>query len=201
MAGYPRYFYPRPPRGGRPGSFSCTAYCTEISIHALREEGDLDGLAQLVPDGLFLSTPSARRATELDCQKVLGVRISIHALREEGDGKLYCGECGRLIFLSTPSARRATRGRAGGAPPEAISIHALREEGNRALTGTSAVVSKFLSTPSARRATMVKPLFCLSLVFLSTPSARRATVRHGWSRATPKYFYPRPPQGGRHDRK
>ena len=34
-----------------------------ISIHALREEGDLDGLAQLVPDGLFLSTSSARRAT------------------------------------------------------------------------------------------------------------------------------------------
>ena len=33
-------FYPRPPRGGRPGgSFACLKQC-RISIHALREEGD-----------------------------------------------------------------------------------------------------------------------------------------------------------------
>ena len=149
---------------------------------------------------LFLSTPSARRATELDCQKVLGVRISIHALREEGDGKLYCGECGRLIFLSTPSARRATRGRAGGAPPEAISIHALREEGNRALTGTSAVVSKFLSTPSARRATRLGEALRARNGFLSTPSARRATRWHKQTPDAPNDFYPRPPRGGRRGR-
>ena len=57
------------------------------------------------------------------------------------------------IFLSTPSARRAT----GGVPAKAyfrvISIHALREEGD------------------AR----------------STPPFQR-----------PRYFYPRPPRGGRH---
>ena len=59
---------------------------SDISIHALREEGDLDGLAQLVPDGLFLSTPSARRATA-DGADDAGdhLAISIHALREEGD--------------------------------------------------------------------------------------------------------------------
>ena len=34
------YFYPRPPRGGRPGAESGHAGSTEISIHALREEGD-----------------------------------------------------------------------------------------------------------------------------------------------------------------
>ena len=57
-----------------------------ISIHALREEGDLiqhgQNLAQLV--------------------------ISIHTLREEGDTK--SGDTWDLIalFLSTPSARRAT---------------------------------------------------------------------------------------------
>ena len=57
----------------------------EISIPALREEGDAKR-----PDGRyeikkFLSTPSARRATpEVRGQK--GPRnISIHALREEGD--------------------------------------------------------------------------------------------------------------------
>ena len=34
---------------------------------------------------LFLSTPSARRATEATELKVRVVLISIHALREEGD--------------------------------------------------------------------------------------------------------------------
>ena len=33
----------------------------------------------------FLSTPSARRATETAGANGLGVKISIHALREEGD--------------------------------------------------------------------------------------------------------------------
>ena len=80
-----------------------------ISIHALREEGDL-GLAGTykLPD-LFLSTPSARRATEQAAEDLHRVHISIHALREEGDPftkddlKVY------KKFLSTPSARRATR--------------------------------------------------------------------------------------------
>ena len=34
------HFYPRPPRGGRPGSVSVSGETIEISIHALREEGD-----------------------------------------------------------------------------------------------------------------------------------------------------------------
>ena len=57
-----------------------------ISIHALREEGDVmqDGLTRYVKK--FLSTPSARRATRADCA----------ALKV-------------LEFLSTPSARRATQ--------------------------------------------------------------------------------------------
>ena len=79
---------------------------------------------------VFLSTPSARRATGLIRRGVqLGV-ISIHALREEGDAASGLRQSalwyfyprpprgGRLamsvgfiparIFLSTPSARRAT---------------------------------------------------------------------------------------------
>ena len=56
-------FYPRPPRGGRPRVGRQNGHNKTISIHALREEGD--GL--LVIRGglvaLFLSTPSARRAT------------------------------------------------------------------------------------------------------------------------------------------
>ena len=59
----PHYFYPRPPRGGRP---------VWDDIVRMRT--------------LFLSTPSARRATStLVCLYIL-IKISIHALREEGDG-------------------------------------------------------------------------------------------------------------------
>ena len=58
----------------------------KISIHALREEGDVQRFMQL--------------------RGVVG--ISIHALREEGDqGQSDKGIFG-LVFLSTPSARRAT---------------------------------------------------------------------------------------------
>ena len=58
---------------------------------------------------LFLSTPSARRATLLLRQDLRRVGISIHALREEGDGRVCSGRVMALLFLSTPSARRATR--------------------------------------------------------------------------------------------
>ena len=56
-----------------------------ISIHALREEGDCKWYAE--PEGVcvFLSTPSARRATAGLSNGALGKWISIHALREEGD--------------------------------------------------------------------------------------------------------------------
>ena len=58
-----------------------------ISIHALREEGDLFSIVLDLVSDRFLSTPSARRAT------------------------VYCiGKKRKATFLSTPSARRATRG-------------------------------------------------------------------------------------------
>ena len=57
---------------------------------------------------LFLSTPSARRATSIRTFEGKDASISIHALREEGDlPGVYTGS-GVRKFLSTPSARRAT---------------------------------------------------------------------------------------------
>ena len=38
-----------------------------ISIHALREEGDIDLYSMRLVEGQFLSTPSARRATGKIC--------------------------------------------------------------------------------------------------------------------------------------
>ena len=60
----------------------------DISIHALREEGDdLDGAA-IFDRKTFLSTPSVRRATGAQSVVGIGFGISIHALREEGDDPL-----------------------------------------------------------------------------------------------------------------
>ena len=79
----------------------------------------------------FLSTPSARRATQGSAAcRITGI-ISIHALREEGDRNGLC------------SYQNAS----------AISIHALREEGDLVLPAHPNVLVLFLSTPSARRAT------------------------------------------------
>ena len=78
-------FYPRPPRGGRLADFVWDERGCKISIHALREEGDIGDLLTFQPFAVFLSTPSARRATSDGIAKNSSLLISIHALREEGD--------------------------------------------------------------------------------------------------------------------
>ena len=62
-----------------------TSLAPAISIHALREEGDAYWQRWIRKEGLFLSTPSARRATPCHPADDVLQRISIHALREEGD--------------------------------------------------------------------------------------------------------------------
>ena len=112
------------------------AFVGRISIHALREEGDLRSSIRATSRPLFLSTPSARRATI--CKPVTTPPeqiISIHALREEGDVQVFQPKSSKKVFLSTPSARRATN---------CASVYSAKE-------------FEFLSTPSARRATL-RPL-------------------------------------------
>ena len=58
-----KYFYPRPPRGGRLCVPACNGPLLCISIHALREEGDRSTTPFWASPMKFLSTPSARRAT------------------------------------------------------------------------------------------------------------------------------------------
>ena len=147
----PADFYPRPPRGGRqtcflkklahsqflstPSARRATARreplkgAANISIHALREEGD-----------------------ESAVQEFIIGKISIHALREEGDRGVQRGQqqqgdfyprpprggrpaaidtkIHKMLFLSTPSARRATCPSGSYSHKHDISIHALREEGD-----------------------------------------------------------------------
>ncbi len=79
------HFYPRPPRGGRPPRMDEAMAPKPISIHALREEGDCECIVDIDSTTEFLSTPSARRATDRRSGSRGASLISIHALREEGD--------------------------------------------------------------------------------------------------------------------
>ena len=147
---------------------------------------------------LFLSTPSARRATEVCGADRRICEISIHALREEGDRTRSTATSPRSyfyprpprggrpgnntkhlivkLFLSTPSARRATDRRAGNRKPDFISIHALREEGDPPAPTKKGEFVYFYPRPPRGGRLIHKLLVPVDLKFLSTPSARRATL-------------------------
>ena len=191
------YFYPRPPRGGRPSiNLQAKSYAA-ISIHALREEGDL-------------------LAIHIHCV----ITISIHALREEGDPD----GTKRLHLLGNfyPRPPRGGRPRHGSRRRSGahISIHALREEGDAAQLQSCRSSHGFLSTPSARRATKRasatsswrayfyprpprggRPRAQLTKEFkeyISIHALREEGDRCRWVPSAPDgNFYPRPPRGGR----
>ena len=148
------YFYPRPPRGGRQRAGEPFLLLPEISIHALREEGDTFRWEAKVYEQDFYPRPPRGGRRLQDHHHAALVAISIHALREEGDSTIqHSVHPLSQEFLSTPSARRATKRLAvlgnhgryfyprpprGGRPGtdadtitfDIISIHALREEGD-----------------------------------------------------------------------
>ena len=124
---------------------------------------------------VFLSTPSARRATCLGSLHPQKGLISIHALREEGDyvSKLYAAESPYFYPRPPRGGRRCQQSVTENI--DRISIHALREEGDETVNKEYIDYGEFLSTPSARRAT-----------------ANVVTKLDGRGN-----FYPRPPRGGR----
>ena len=196
-SGVMRYFYPRPPRGRRRENIQCEAKLLAISIHALREEGDVsppfwgaagsyfyprpprggrpaaESLAALTD--VFLSTPSARRATFCGGSGGSGWPISIHALREEGDAyePFHLREKIEISIHALREEGDECREHAG--RNQCISIHALREEGDQR---QPCIVAKLLYFyPRPPRGGRPSGGFAMGYVtkFLSTPSARRAT--------------------------
>ena len=190
------YFNPRPPRGGRPGR-ACTASrlvlfqstpsarratrsgqqllnAFVISIHALREEGDVCRFRVAARFNQFQSTPSARRATLVNGCFSTFFRISIHALREEGDA------CSGYRKGRSPISIHALR-EEGDVLPQSqthfhlISIHALREEGDLAFLSASAMSRDFNPRPPRGGRLEFVCLLVQGVQFQSTPSARRAT--------------------------
>ena len=170
----------------------------QISIHALREEGDAGVYHAETKRRRFLSTPSARRATLIQRHRGAVFQISIHALREEGDIASTAVCASTEEFLSTPSARRATpvqslfllcradfypRPPRGGRPQglrlisrlHVISIHALREEGDGICPSCGRRNRNFYPRPPR--------------------GGRREEV--AFVHRGKQDFYPRPPRGGR----
>ena len=174
-------FYPRPPRGGRPIWVLSRLVSREISIHALREEGDPHIKGDKIWTRKFLSTPSARRATVpllLPCPS----RNHFYPRPPRGGRlRMRSPSPASTVFLSTPSARRATDYASKVKHAQRISIHALREEGDRDLYRFIADFGVFLSTPSARRATAkteTKSLFSNKLYNI-LHEFRRALIYNG----------------------
>ena len=145
------YFYPRPPRGGR---LKTDEACLDIKA--------------------FLSTPSARRATE---SLRPGRRPCNFYPRPPRGGRHHPPGSGHPRKNFYPRPPRGGRLPCAGhqIAETRISIHALREEGDIEID------------PSE-----VNPV-----LFLSTPSARRATILPRMSKSRKNNFYPRPPRGGR----
>ena len=91
-----------------------------ISIHALRVEGDGATVLYWSKVIIFLSTPSGWRATSAVKERLDEIPISIHALRVEGDGRT----CHVFVAQSW------------------ISIHALRVEGDYGATLKNGMVAE-----------------------------------------------------------
>ena len=146
------YFYPRPPRGGRQALLP-----NEVDIL------------------IFLSTPSARRATGGLAFAAINDKISIHALREEGDIQFFFDRT-KAAFISIHALREEgdlhPRCNPGGW--SAISIHALREEGDANVAKQR--VDLFISIHALRE---------------EGDGLLLSSIRK------PRNFYPRPPRGGR----
>ena len=170
------YFYPRPPGGGRQKLAQGRGRPCGISIHALRVEGDDDTLPRLLPVA----------------------RISIHALRVEGDClplRMYPTHSG---FLSTPSGWRATFPLPAFYRFHKISIHALRVEGDHVFgfffcCGGISIHALRVEGDGIWDG-VYQILNGISIHALRVEGDQRAGT---FTASISRYFYPRPPGGGR----
>ena len=169
----------------------------DISIHALREEGDCASNHMGVIADIFLSTPSARRATRRPRCRCRPAANFYPRPPRGGRLRILNNFNNVELFLSTPSARRATHRIQVQLRQLPISIHALREEGDPLQILGPGLQIQFLSTPSARRATCSsltsRRSTTISIHALREEGDCSDTVHHRCCR----YFYPRPPRGGR----
>ena len=163
-----KHFYPRPPRGGRRKRTSFRSSPGDFYPRPPR-----GGRRKLCPVincyRLFLSTPSARRATFVTAFTLVmvwnfyprpprgGRRRRVQMIRRKeyfyprpprgGRPSTAGPKKGAMIFLSTPSARRATPRSVRFHSSRNISIHALREEGDASSLSSSSPGINFYPRP------------------------------------------------------
>ena len=150
----------------------------KISIHALREEGDLAGtFGNLMVVNISIHALREEGDYFTSCLPSPQKGISIHALREEGDGTGQGGMIMAHNFYPRPPR--------GGRPKLYVMYKTAHQ---------------FLSTPSARRAT-VTPGHRSAAHPDFYPRPPRGGRPHVFGRVRPHHqnFYPRPPRGGRQD--
>ena len=148
-----RNFYPRPPRGGRRRSSQRACRSWSDFYPRPPRGGRLCPVWPRRGEWRFLSTPSARRATDVKATAYNKALISIHALREEGDRRWPMQSLPLCGFLSTPSARRATWPYPLGLTNQQYFYPRPPRGGRRQVHWVLLTPATFLSTPSARRAT------------------------------------------------
>ena len=169
-------FYPRPPRGGRPVHPQQPLWAREISIHALREEGDGLNAFRITAASYFYPRPprGGRRSTLV---RFPLIRWHFYPRPPRG---------GRLDVYGIL------------ADYTGISIHALREEGDFLSISYDITIMYFYPRPPRGGRLHGRSLVQRGQSFLSTPSARRATRKPWPEKVSQTNFYPRPPRGGRH---
>ena len=141
------HFYPRPPRGGRQNVRRTYLWERNISIHALREEGDpMGGKA---PVNGYISIHALREEGDQHRPDAVPVdrRISIHALREEGDSRRTSSRSAFGYFYPRPPRGGRPRSSRNTPTSRPISIHALREEGDASTRTVASPVFYFYPRP------------------------------------------------------
>ena len=192
-------FYPRSPRGERPGSFCGRAITPHfyprsprgerlrvgdrgdlhfgISIHAPREGSDEANFQRFWPDEV-ISIHAPREGSDRRVLQSTGRNnISIHAPREGSDIPTQVGSNGCAIFLSTLPARGATRlCKTRLRATVSISIHAPREGSDPPAAYLGVAISISIHAPREGSDVMVDVLAARRMeLFLSTLPARGAT--------------------------
>ena len=168
-------FYPRPPRGGRRSCLMISGVAKAISIHALREEGDDLAVNPKAQNRIFLSTPSARRATDDPCP-------------------WYCA---RSDFYPRPP--RGGRHRPTPRPDPGSNFYPRPPRGGR-LAGRANgwdTTLDFYPRPPRGGRPVVMPTHWLMGYFYPRPPRGGRPVRCCRPACSHHHFYPRPPRGGR----
>ena len=167
-----------------------------ISIHALREEGDQPPRCSPAQQKRFLSTPSARRATQLWGQRWCCLGISIHALREEGDIQKKYEKSQEKISIHA-LREEGDQGRHHDHHGQQISIHALREEGDRIVDGIPRIVSDISIHALREEGDLTSHCSPRMTVYFYPRPPRGGRPNNARPAASRTDFYPRPPRGGR----